>query len=249
MRADRTQTKRPSGITRLRHLIPYLTCGSRGNAAQNIVCISLLPFAIVLSESLHAAEVRHACDAKVFQPCPSYSVKVEIKEHATLFESGSFGYTRSKGAWTVHVKYQPENECAKVSLFVDIGPFEFDRVYKRILVNGDGTIKDGGVFMYEIGQLDSALRVASSSCFVPKRQTELSGSPDPAQNSFDRELARQREELALDGAPVTDLDETLQRLARQEEQGYGERGGPLDTARDKGNHARSSRFTGTGERT
>lgn len=231
MRSDRTNTRRSGRITRSRSLMLRFTSGNRGKATQNIACISLWPFAIFLSGSLHAAEVRHACDAQEFQPCPSYSVKVEVKEHATLFESRSFGYARSKGAWTVHVKYQPANECARVSLFVDIGPLEFDRVYKRIFVDGGGKIEDSGVFMYEIGRPDSALGVTSSSCFVPKKQTELSGSPDPTQNSFDRELARQRDEFALDDAPVTDLDETLQRLARQEEQGYAARG-DLSTQRE-----------------
>ena len=223
MISNRTKVKRSGRTLQARGLMLTLTSGNRGMAAQNILRISSLPFSLILAGSLHAAEVRHACDARVFQPCPSFLAKVEVNKHTTLSESKSFGYTRSEGAWTVHVDYQPVEECATVSLFVNIGPLEFDRIYKRTFVNGGGTIDDSGVFMYKIGQLDTALRIASASCFMPKRQSELSRNPDPAQDTFDRELRRQEDQLGVYDEPRSDLDQALERLARQEEQGYGGR--------------------------
>lgn len=223
MISDSTKVNRSGRTLRATVLMLTFTSGNRGIAVQNILCISLLPFSLILAGSLHAAEVRHACDARVFQPCPSFLAKVEVKKHTTLSESKSFGYTRSEGAWTVHVDYQPVEECAKVSLFVNIGPLEFDRIYKRTFVNGGGTIDDSGVFMYKIGQLDTALRVASASCFMPKRQSDLSRNPDPAQDTFDRELRRQGDQLGVYDEPKSDLDQTLERLARQEEQRSGRR--------------------------
>ena len=168
---------------------------------------------------LHATEVRHFCDAPVFEPCPSFSARVDVRQHSTLFESEAFGYTRSEGAWTVHVEYEPVEECARVSLFVSIGPLDFNRIYEGTFINGGGTIDDSGEFMYKIGQLDSALRVVSASCFMPKGQSEFSSSPDPALSAFEQELARQRDELESEDESLAVLDKLLQRLARQEAEG------------------------------
>ena len=191
---------------------------SRIRLARDVALLSLGTLASVVGGPVSAAEVVHACDAKVFEPCPSFSARVNLNEHTVLFDSKHFGYTRGKGSWTVKVAYEPRESCAKVSLFVEKGPLDFDRIYERTFSNGVGTIGDSGVFMYKTGQLETALRVKSSTCYIPKEQSGFSGSPDPALDALDRELDHQLSELGLDARRNGELDTMFDQLALQEQQ-------------------------------
>ena len=217
-----------------------LACCRKQSLTRNILGVVLFPLPVILSGNLLATEVQHSCDARVFQPCLSFSARVNLNEHNTVFDSETFGYTRSRGSWTVQIRYQPETECAKVSLFVGVGPLDFDRVYKRILVEGGGTIDDGGVFMYKKGKLSSALQVKSAACFIPKEEAILSKKPDPALSAIDRELAKLREEGVVDGGTKNSLDEVLRRLARRENRGAGGETGLAVRGQRKENARRSN---------
>ncbi len=191
---------------------------SRIRLARDTALLSLGTLVSLLGGPLFAAEVIHACDAKVFEPCPSFSARVDLNEHTVLFDSKHFGYTRGKGSWTVKVAYEPRESCAKVSLFVEKGPLDFDLIYEHTFSNGGGIIGDSGVFMYRTGQLETALRVKSSACYIPKEQSGHSGSPDPALDAFDQELDHQLNELGLDGRRYGELDMMFDQLALEEQQ-------------------------------
>ena len=218
MSLQSTQAK-SSTRTRLSTFLRFLRMSwNRNLLTRRVVVVFLGIFMLTQSGHLHGTEVQHACDAKVFKPCPAFSASVQLGEHSTIFDSKTFGYTRSKGSWTVNVKYGPPESCAKITLFVEVGPLQFDRIYKRVFVNGGGTINDSGVFMYKTSQSDSALRVASSSCYIPNETSELSSSPDPALNSFDRELEEQGFKLGVHEEQKSVLDDALEGLALQEQQ-------------------------------
>ena len=76
---DRTKEPRSWSSARLKASTMPRTSGGRDRAMWNIARLSLWPIAVALSGNANAAEVRHACDAKVFQPCPSFSAKVTVK--------------------------------------------------------------------------------------------------------------------------------------------------------------------------
>ena len=85
-----------------------------------------------------------------------------------------------------------------------------------------GTITDSGIFEYKTGQLESALRVSGSLCWMPKGTSELSGSPDPAARAFDRELEQLDSNWGGHEEPNRDMDEALERLALQEKRAQQE---------------------------
>ena len=154
----------------------------------------------------YAERVEHACSAKKFVPCPSFRTSRTIGEHTPIIDNHIAGFTRSKGQWTITVGYGPAEKCAKVSFWVDMGPLDFDREYKRVFMNGGGAISDSGSFMHKIDDVESALRVHNSSCYVP--------APEPQKTE-----AESKERQALEGErEQQELDEERERLALEQEQ-------------------------------
>lgn len=151
----------------------------------------------------YAAQVVHECSAEKFMRCPSFHVNRTIGEHTNI-GGGIGGFTRSKGKWTITVSYGPIEKCAKVSLFLTMGPVDFDREYERVFMNGGGTITDSGSFVHKIDDLESALRV-KGSCYVPADEPQHTGAESTERDELDVE----RERLAL--------EEERERLAMQED--------------------------------
>ena len=161
----------------------------------------------------YAARVEHECSAKRFVQCPSFQTSRTIGEHTPIIDNHIAGFTRSKGKWTITVGYGPPEKCAKVSFWVDMGPLDFDREYKRVFINGGGAVSDSGSFMHEIDDLESALRVHNGRCLVPAPEPHPESRPDPqktdAEPSERQALEEEREQQ--------ELEEERERLALQEE--------------------------------
>ena len=191
--------------------------------------IACLIFAIFLglsilahSKNTYGAEVVPHCEGETYSPCSSILTSVQVGQNESI--SSLQGYTRSKGTWTVHVRYKPTGSCAKVKLFVDMGPLDFYREYERVFTDGGGTISDSGTFVHKTDDLASALSVDSSTCFVPDEKKWSQGDGNGTQDTFDDELAKQASELevqldtGVQDEPQDDLDKELERLALKEQQ-------------------------------
>ena len=130
---------------------------------------------------------------------------------------------RSKGKWTITVGYGPEEKCAIVSLFVDMGPLDFDREYERVFMNGGGAISDSGTFIHKIDDVESALRIHNSTCRVPAPESQKSDAESKERQALEEErerlaLEEEREHLALEEERERlALEEERERLALEEE--------------------------------
>ena len=184
----------------------------------------LILFLMFHAGTSYAAQVAHECSAKRFVKCPSFRVSRMIGQHTPIMDNHIAGFTRSKGKWTITVGYGPPEKCAKVSFFLDMGPLDFDRQYKRVFINGGGSISDSGSFMHKIDNLESALKVHSSSCRVPAPEPHSEGRPDSQTQRTDakskeRETLdeeRERQELEQERERQA-LEEERERLALEEE--------------------------------
>ena len=178
----------------------------------------------------YAERVEQACDAERFIPCPSFRTSRTIGEHTPIIDNHMAGFTRSKGQWIITVGYGPPEKCAKVSLLLDMGPIDVVRQYKRVFINGGGAISDSGTFMHKLDDLESALRIMHSSCFVPAPdpQTQKTEAEAKERQALEgereqQELEDERERLALELAleeerERQELEGERERLALEEEQ-------------------------------
>ena len=156
----------------------------------------LFALALVISgppRTSHAAPELDQCPAKRYKPCSAFSTNVEIGKQEPLIDNHLAGFTRSKGTWKINVHYQPEAECAKVNILLNMGPIDTIRQYKGTFRNGGGVISDSGTFMHKIDDLESALRIPHSSCYVP--DSEASKMDAQAEN---RRRSEELERLALE---------------------------------------------------
>ena len=171
----------------------------------------------------HAASELDQCPAKKYRPCSAFSASVEIGEHQPIIDNHLAGFTRSNGAWKISVRYQPEVECAKVSILLNMGPIDTLRQYKETFRNGGGVISDSGTFMHKIDDLESALRIPHSSCYVPDQEESKSDARAEDGTRPQEELERlaleeERERLALEREREhRELEKETERLALERE--------------------------------
>ena len=171
----------------------------------------------------HAASNVDQCPAKNYRFCSSFMTSVEIGEHEAIIDNHLAGFTRSIGEWKISVRYQPEVECAKVKILLDMGPIDSVREYERAFRSGGGVISDSGSFMHRIDDLDSALRILHSSCRVPDsatpKQDAKTEKVGTSQDDLERlALEEERERLALQAEQEEqDLVEERERLALEQE--------------------------------
>ena len=121
--------------------------------------------AVSASAAGYSAAVVDECPAKKYKPCASFNTSRTIEEHTPLMENSLAGYIRSKGRWSIHLGYGPSATCAKVSLTVDMGPLDMHRTYERIFHNGRGVVTDSGTFLHPTDEVESGLRIMTSSCW------------------------------------------------------------------------------------
>lgn len=164
------------------------------------------------SPPAYAVSEIDSCPAERYQPCSFFAASVALGENEQLIDNHIAGFTRSKGSWTISVRYQPETQCAKVNIFVDMGPIDSFGEYKEDLRNGMGEISDSGTFMHKIDNLESALRIVSSSCRTPY---QAASKPDTAASDDETLDGEERGRLALEERRA--LEEERERLAFEEE--------------------------------
>ena len=161
MSIKRTRERCPDKLPCLRidEFVPASRNGHRvmGNAAY----ISLGLVALLLSGHSQGAEVIPYCEAKRYKACPSFSTSVTIGDHVKIIDASFSGFARSKGSWTIDVRYQPEESCAIVKMLLNMGPIDAYRSYERILTGGAGQVSDRGSFMHKTDSLESALKAPS----------------------------------------------------------------------------------------
>ena len=162
--------------------------------------------AAAASPPAYAASEIDSCPAERYEPCSFFTASVALGEHQQIIDNHVAGFTRSKGSWTISVRYQPETQCAKVKIFVDIGPIDSLGKYKQDLRNGVGEISDTGTFMHKIDNVESALRILSSSCRTPYQG---GSKPDTATGDDETLDEEERERIAL--------EEERERLALEKE--------------------------------
>ena len=162
--------------------------------------------AAAASPPAYAASGIDSCPAERYEPCSFFTASVALGEHQQIIDNHVAGFTRSKGSWTISVRYQPETQCAKVKIFVDMGPIDSLGEYKQDLRNGVGEISDTGTFMHKIDNVESALRILSSSCRTP---FQGGSKPDTAAGDDETLDGEERERLAL--------EEERERLALEKE--------------------------------
>ena len=171
------------------------------------------------SEHSHGAEVVPYCEAERYKPCPSFLTSVSIGDRVEIIDNALAGMTRSKGRWTIDVRYQPAGSCAIVKMLLNIGPIDPYRSYERVFIDGGGQVSDGGYFMHKTGSPETSLTVDSSSCYIPAEeptpgggrpsQAEAGGEPNQLDDLLER-LARGNRGAARD------LDEQFASLAAEE---------------------------------
>ena len=143
------------------------------------------------------------CAAEAYKKCSAFRMNRAIQDFTPLMDSSN--YTRSKGSWKIFIGYGPPETCAKVTLYLDVGPFETDRKYERVFQGGGGIIDDRGTFLHETGNVESGLRIHNGTCLVADPgSAKLEADADER-----RELDAERERLAL--------EEERERLALEEE--------------------------------
>ena len=169
------------------------------NHASTVVLL----LAVLTPVAASSAEIVDQCPADKYKDCSVFRTSRTIEDYASIIDSQ--GFARSKGSWKIRVDYRPPETCAKVSLTMDVGPFDGNRQYDQVFHRGGGVISDSGYFLHETGDVESGLRILTSSCRVP----------DSDSNKLDadaeerRELEEERERLAL--------EEERERLAIEEE--------------------------------
>ena len=170
----------------------------------------------VLAASLpaHAGSDVESCPAEQYEPCSFFETNVKLGNHERIIDNHVAGFTRSEGTWTIGVRYQPETQCARVDIMVDMGPLDVPRQYREEFRDGAGRIGDSGTFVHRIDDLEDALRILSSSCRVPAAQDPDTGVGDggsPDEEERERlALEEERERLAL--------ERERERLAVEQEQ-------------------------------
>ena len=148
---------------------------------------------------------------------------VEIGEREPIIDNHLAGFTRSRGAWKISVRYHPETVCAKVNILLDMGPLDVPRQYRKVFRDGDGVISDSGTFMHRIDEVETALRIPSSSCHVPDPEASKEGAEAEGGAKTDEErerlaLAEERERLALERErEELKLEKERERLAVERE--------------------------------
>ena len=186
----------------------------------------LVALALVISASpgiSRAAPELDQCPAKKYKVCSAFSTSVEIGEHEPIIDNHLAGFSRSKGAWKISVRYQPEVECAKVNILLNMGPIDPLRQYKETFRDGGGVISDSGTFMHKIDDLQSALRIPHSSCYVPDEgETKRAALAEDGKRSKDElerlALEEERERLALERErEQRELEKERERLALERE--------------------------------
>lgn len=197
--------------------VPASRTGLRAVGHAAFVVFGIL--VLLPSGDSHGAEVVPHCEAKRYKPCPSFLTSVSIGDHVEIIDNAIAGMTRSKGSWTIDVRYQPSGSCAIVKMLLNIGPIDPYRSYERVFTDGGGQIGDGGYFMHKMGSPDTSLTVDSSSCYIPAEEpTPGGGQPSHSgaggeSNKLDELLER----LARgEQGELRDLDEQFERLAAEE---------------------------------
>ncbi len=144
------------------------------------------------------------CAADQYEPCSFFTTNREIGHHEQIIDNHLAGFTRSEGSWTISVRYQPDTQCAKVDILVDMGPLDIPRQYREEFSAGAGEISDSGAFMHKMDDLESALGILSSSCRVPRAessQADTAAGDGATPDEEERErlaLEEERERLALE---------------------------------------------------
>lgn len=147
------------------------------------------------SPSAYTASEIDSCPAERYERCSFFAANVVLDEHEQIIDNHIAGFTRSKGSWTISVRYQPETQCAKVNILVHMGPIDSLGEYKEDLRNGVGEFSDTGTFMLEIDNIERALRIVSSSCRTPHQG---GSKPDAAAGDDETLDEEERERLALE---------------------------------------------------
>lgn len=172
---------------------------------RRFLFLSVSLYFAAASSLSHAASTVDSCPAERYEPCSFFNASVALGQHKQIIDNSLAGYTRSTGSWTVSVRYQPETQCAKIDILLDTGPLDIPRQYREEFRNGAGEVSDSGGFMHKVDNVESALRILSSSCRVPYQRDP---KPDTAKKS-DESAEQERERLAL--------DEERERLALERE--------------------------------
>ena len=187
----------------------------------------LTPFALAVLAPIgisHAAPELDRCPAERYKSCSLFMTSVEIGDHEEIIGNHLAGFTRSKGTWKITVRYQPETECAKVNVMLDMGPIDSPRQYKETFRNGGGVIRDSGSFMHKMDDLESALRIPTSSCHVPDQEASKSDAQAEGRDATEEEQVRlaleeERVRLALERErEQRELEKERERLALEREQ-------------------------------
>lgn len=194
-----------------------------------------LVLAVAASGAGLCAETIDECPAQAYKPCVTFNTSRTIDEHTPLIENSFAGFVRSDGRWTISVGYGPAEMCAKVWLTVDMGPLDIHRTYERVFRNGKGVISDEGSFLHRTGDVESALRVSTSSCRIPadvnpERLDAKAGDRLAGEERERLALARERERLAL--------AEARERLALEAERARLEQAGRREQLRERERAAR-----------
>ena len=172
---------------------------------MNRMSVIAFAFAVPANPADSFAQSLDECPAKRYKECPAFRTSRTIQVHSTVGGQIS-GYTRSKGKWEIVVGYGPPETCAKVSLFLGMGPLDGDRRYDHVFHRGGGVISDSGSFMHQVDEVETGLRIHNATCRIPDSESaRLEADPDERQA-----LEDQREHLAL--------EEERERLALEAEQ-------------------------------
>ena len=149
----------------------FLSFGEGKHIIRHFLLFSLVLFTPLSSEISDAASEVDECYAEKYRACSSFLTSVEIGEHYPIIDSHISGFTRSKGQWKITVRYKPETTCAKIFFYMDLGPLDSFRKYKRVFRDGGGVISDSGSFAHKIDNLENAFQITNGSCYVPETET------------------------------------------------------------------------------
>ena len=121
---------------------------------RHVSAVGLIIALSALSTGASAATVDY-CPADNYMDCPNFTASRSITEHTQIMDNRVSGFARSTGSWKIAVGYGPPESCAKISVSVDMGPFDGYRTYERSLRGGGGEITDSGPFMHGIESVES----------------------------------------------------------------------------------------------
>ena len=213
--------------------------------ATNVFLVSLVlsigVFSLGSLESLKAASEVDECYAEKYTTCSSFTTRIKIAEHHPIISNPLAGFIRSKGQWKITVRYEPVTSCAKIFFYLDMGPLDSLREYKRVFHDGGGVINDSGTFVHKTADAEKALQTVHSTCYVPDSKSEIQNAKSQESEALkierealelERErnkMEENREQLALEKKRSM-LEEELR--ATQEKQKL-DRQRALQSARDK----------------